>query len=283
MLTLPEVGSWEFELEDEEYPRFLELFLSYLLERGGGGGSGGGGEEGELPLIGCFWAHLQECELHSLGFDVLTTLKRRQRDMRKNLARPQAEVRAGARDGASRPPVFLAGRCFHAKQTNSPEPERPPSSTSRPSFLVQPCSPSPGLWSGKQQAGVTLDLSPSPSVASLKAFTSSPSLDLQQELDPVLEARFPTLGRLLEWMSRWADRRVLLRRMEEQKRGGSGGPAIRAKASAPAVLTALLLLERRYSAALLAEDKSHMRVRVSDYHDSGTVGLTAVSHDHTKY
>lgn len=276
MPTLPEVGSWEFELEDEEYPRFLELFLSYLLERGRGGGSGGGSsscsEEAELPLIGCFWAHLQEHELHSLGFDVLTTLKRRQRDMRKSSARPQAQARARPRADSPRPPVFLAGRCFHAKRINSPEPERPPSSTSRPSFLVQPYSPSLGLWSGKQQAGVSLDLSPSPSITSFKAFTSSPSLELQQELDPDLEARFPTLGRLLEWMSRWADRRVLLRRMEEQKRGGAGGPAIRAKASAPAVLTALLLLERRYSAALLAEDKSHMKVRISDYHDGGTMG-----------
>ncbi|XP_076158575.1 ciliogenesis and planar polarity effector 1 [Alosa pseudoharengus] len=243
--TLPVVGSWEFELEDEEYVRFLELFLSYLLDRGSGGS-----QEAELPLIGCFWAGLRERELHSLGFDVLTTLKRRQRDMRKGSA-----VRSHARGDAPRPPVFWAGRCFHAQRTD-PEPERPPSSASRPSLLVQPGPPSPGLWSGKQQVGVTLDLSPSPSMA--KTFPSTPSLEVQQELDPDLEARFPALGRLLEWMSRWADRRVLLRRMEEQR--GAGGPAIRAKASAPAVLTALLLLERRYSAALLAADKSHMRI-----------------------
>ncbi|KAL2087747.1 hypothetical protein ACEWY4_016575 [Coilia grayii] len=258
--TAPVVGSWEFELEDEEYLRFLELFLSYLLERGGGGGRAS--EEAELPLIGCFWARLRERELHSLGFDVLTTLKRRQRDVRKGATRPSAHA-----DQAPQLPVFRAGRCFfHSQQTRTASPERPPSSTSRPSSLphIQPCpASSPGLWGSKHRMGVTLELSPSPNLASSKALAFSPSLELRQELDPQLEARFPTLGRLLEWMSRWADRRVLLRRMEEQRGGAGGGaarPVIRAKASAPAVLTALLLLERRYSAALLAAEKSHMRV-----------------------
>ena len=250
---LPVVGSWEFELEDDEYPRFLELFLSYLLERG----AGRGGEEAELPLIGCFWEQLQERELHSLGFDVLTTFKRRQRDPRgKSVARTRA------RTDVPQPPVFWAGRCFHTQQTDSPEPERPPSSASRPSLPAQPCPPSPGLWAGKQQMGVSLELSPSPSFTSFKTFPSTPSVELQHELDSDLEARFPKLGRLLVWMSRWADRRVLLRRMEEQR--GAGGPSIRAKASAPAVLTALLLLERRYSPALL--DETHIRVRISLYH-----------------
>ncbi|XP_063067977.1 ciliogenesis and planar polarity effector 1 [Engraulis encrasicolus] len=277
----PAVGSWEFELGDEEYLAFLELFLSYLLERAIGRG-GPSDEPAELPLIGCFWARLRERELHSLGFDVLTTLKRRQRDVRKSAAaRPSGQH--GGDGAAPQLPVFQAGRSFlhHSQQTDT-SPERPPSTTTtstyRPSLPTQPwlsTSPSSGLWGSKHHhhpssmGGVTLELSPSPSIVSRhKALaTASPSLELQQELDPKLESRFPTLGRLLEWMSRWADRRVLLRRMEEQRGGAGGGggggamgPAIRAKASAPAVLTSLLLLERRYSAALLAEGKTHMRV-----------------------
>ena len=31
--SLPVVDTWEFELEDDEYLNFLELFLSYVLEK----------------------------------------------------------------------------------------------------------------------------------------------------------------------------------------------------------------------------------------------------------
>ena len=95
-------------------------------------------------------------------------------------------------------------------------------------------------------------------------------IELQQGLDHKLEAQFPELGRLLEWMVRWADRRVLLGHHGKKKKkrgGGDGGTAdnegvvIRVKASAPAVLTSLSLLERRYN-ALLGTDRysAHLQV-----------------------
>lgn len=83
---------------------------------------------------------------------------------------------------------------------------------------------------------------------------ASTGVELQQGLDAKLEAQFPELGRLLEWMVRWADKRVLLghpsRRREKERGVGDGGTAsggvvIRVKASAPAVLTALSMLEHR--------------------------------------
>lgn len=96
------------------------------------------------------------------------------------------------------------------------------------------------------------------------------AVELQQELEPKLEAQFPGLGRLLEWMVRWADKRVLLgqpSRMKEREAGGGevagGGVVIRVKASAPAVLTALSMLEHRYTAALLGMDHYSANLQVS--------------------
>ncbi|TNM91965.1 hypothetical protein fugu_018977 [Takifugu bimaculatus] len=91
----PVFGVWEFELEDEEYLNFLELFFSYVLEKGGA-------DEGELPLLKSFSSKLKERELHSLTFDVLTTVHRRQRDTH-HLVRKHP---------GSDPPVFRAGCCY---------------------------------------------------------------------------------------------------------------------------------------------------------------------------
>ncbi|KAG7224026.1 hypothetical protein INR49_015283 [Caranx melampygus] len=197
-VSLPVVGTREFELEDEEYLNFLELFLSYVLEKD----SVDGGDSGsELPLLRGFSSQLRERELHSLTFDVLSTIHRRQRDGHH----------PGRKHCSNDPPVFRAGGCYKPV---------------------------------KQVEAVT---------------------ELQQGLDPKLEAQFPELGRLLEWMVRWADRRALLGHHGKKKKewgGGAGGTAdegvvIRVKASAPAVLTSLTLLEWRY-AALLSSD--HIQV-----------------------
>ncbi|CAB1447747.1 unnamed protein product [Pleuronectes platessa] len=94
--------------------------------------------------------------------------------------------------------------------------------------------------------------------------------ELQQGLVPKLEAQFPELGRLLEWMVRWADRRVLLhhRRKKKERGGGVGGTAdegvvIRVKASAPAVLTSLSLLEWRYT-ALFGTDRYSTHIQIPE-------------------
>ena len=91
------------------------------------------------------------------------------------------------------------------------------------------------------------------------------AVELQQEMDPKLEAQFPRLGRLLEWMVRWADKRVLLRPPDRKRGvlggGGGGGVVIRVKASAPALLTALSMLQLRYAVALLAADHHYAPVQ----------------------
>lgn len=283
-LTLPVVGTWEFELEDEEYLRFLELFLSYVLEKDGPDPDAGC----DPPLLKGFCSQLRERELHSLTFDVLTTLRRRQRDGRQ----------ATRRQGGSDAPVFRAGHCYKPVLVTTPSFLHSEPPTPRPSMSVSVLS-LPGLRTGKQQGlfGFSLQARPaspapeptpqrsrlgsksSPSQSSVPweqpsegwAFgplSSVEAVELQQELEPKLEAQFPGLGRLLEWMVRWADKRVLLgqpSRMKEREAGGveGGGVVIRVKASAPAVLTALSMLEHRYTAALLGMDHYSANLQVS--------------------
>ncbi|KAM6986487.1 ciliogenesis and planar polarity effector 1 [Aplochiton taeniatus] len=285
----PAVGAWEFELEDEEYLRFLELLLSYVLEKDHADGGGCGGDP---PLLRGFSSQLRDRELHSLAFDVLTTLRRRQRDGRQ-------AARRLAGEGA---PVFRAGHCYKPASEGAIEP--PPLSAQREAPMApasQPATPLPGLRAGKQQGLFGLkqqqqqqqqqQVSPPPEVRSKTSYLGSePSpdqssvpweqhlkhwacgslvlveaLEIQQELEPKLEAQFPGLGRLLEWMVRWADKRVLLgqpaRKKEKETRGG-GGVVIRVKSSAPAILTALSMLGDRYASSLLGTElhRGHLRV-----------------------
>ncbi|XP_029940368.1 ciliogenesis and planar polarity effector 1 [Salarias fasciatus] len=273
--SLPVVGTWEFELEDEEYLNFLELFLSYVLEKDSKDGED---SSNEPPLLNGFCSEIRERELHSLTFDVLTTI-RRQRDghlpARKHLG--------------SDPPVFRAGCCYRPVGQGR-TPERLPSSAcsddpvSRMSVTVtsQPgwrTGKQKGLFGLKQQHSVPLNrhgseaafITEQPSDCSTHgtSVTVAAVTELQQGLDPKLEAQFPKLGRLLEWMVRWADRRVLLGhhgKKKKEKRVESmatadEGVVIRVKASAPAILTSLSLLEHRY-AALFGTDRcsAHMQV-----------------------
>ncbi|KAM8743852.1 ciliogenesis and planar polarity effector 1 isoform 3-T4 [Acanthopagrus schlegelii] len=287
--SLPVVGTWEFELEDDEYLNFLELFLSYILEKDS---ADGGDSGGELPLLKGFSSQLRERELHSLTFDVLTTVHRRQRGAhypaRKHLGNDL--------------PVFRAGCCYKpVKQGETPElqtssvwSEAP---VSRTSLSVTPL---PGLRTGgqkglfglRQQSSVPVgqrlkaglfgsEGSPIRSAFPMgqpsESLTFSPSTsvgamtELQQGLDLKLEAQFPELGRLLEWMVRWSDRRALLRHHGKKKKERGGcvdgtadeGVVIRVKASAPAVLTSFSLLQRRY-AAFLGTDHCSAHIQVPE-------------------
>ncbi|XP_040914910.1 ciliogenesis and planar polarity effector 1 [Toxotes jaculatrix] len=289
--SLPVVGTWEFELEDEEYLNFLELFLSYVLEKD----SADGGDPGsELPLLKGFSSQLRERELHSLTFDVLTTIHRRQRDGHH----------PGRKPWSNDPPVFRAGCCYKPiKQSTTPEPQTSSIWSEAPiSRTNLSVSSLPGLRTGKQkglfglrqQSNVPLTQkmkgghSGSETCSTQSAFpVGQPSesliigssssveavIELQQGLDPKLDAQFPDLGRLLEWMVRWADRRVLLGHHGKKKKergGGVGqtadeGVVIRVKASAPAVLTSLSLLEWRYS-ALLGTDLYSAHIQVPETH-----------------
>ncbi|XP_068191690.1 ciliogenesis and planar polarity effector 1 [Antennarius striatus] len=273
---LPVVGTWEFELDDDEYLNFLELFLSYVLEKDAAHGRDSGFE---LPLLKNFSSKLKKRELQSLSFDVLTTIHRRQRDanypVRKHLGKD--------------PPVFKAGCCFKPmKLVVTPEPQA--SSVwsealgSRTSHSV---SSLPGLRIGKQkglfglrqqsivssgqringdhfdsESRLILNASSMGQLSESLKFGSSTSvqatLERQQGLDPTFEAQFPKLGRLLEWMVRWADRKVLLGHHGKKKKDTGGvfegtateGVVIRVKAFTPTILTSLTLLQNRYNALL---------------------------------
>ncbi|KAM4634088.1 ciliogenesis and planar polarity effector 1 [Polymixia lowei] len=287
--SLPVVGTWEFELEDEEYLSFLELFLSYVLERD----SPDGGDS-EPPLLKGFCSQLRERELHSLTFDVLTTLRRRQRDGR-HLTR---------RHEGGDAPVFRAGHCYKSTPEGAtPEPQtssvwsEAPVSRTNLSVISLPwvrtgkqqglfglrrqarLPPEPGTKGGRPgsepspvQSAVPWE-QPSKCLGFGSLASTEPPMEPQQGLDPKLEAQFPKLGRLLEWMVRWADRRAPLgshSKNNQKERGtvdggmDAGGVVIRVKASTPAVLTALGLLERRYSAAQLGTDRYSTRIQVPE-------------------
>ncbi|KAF7700988.1 ciliogenesis and planar polarity effector 1 isoform X2 [Silurus meridionalis] len=273
--TSPCVGTWAFELEDEEYPCFLELFLSYMLEK-----DSLDAEESELPLLCSFSSCLHDRELHSDAFDVLTALKRRQ---------------AGRKKGAQLP-VFHAGSCF---RTLPESPEPLPTIGPSPSFHSETRTPytstgalplsgkQPGLFSLRRQNKmplsqnmITTQSGPIPNFVpgipqmehcSFKII-SCPDVDLQLELDSKLETQFPQLARLLEWMLRWADRSVLLPHFSRKKTRSASEPVvIRAKTSAPAVLSALRLLKQRYTKALMRTDHHCAQIRVPEREPQATV------------
>ncbi|KAK5852080.1 hypothetical protein PBY51_023582 [Eleginops maclovinus] len=279
--SLPVVGTWEFELEDDEYLNFLELFLSYVLEKD----SADGDSAGELPLLKGFSSQLRERELHSLTFDVLTTIHRRQRDVHH----------PARKNSGNDPPVFRAGSCYRPVKTS--EPQTPSSWSETPASRAAVTSP-PRLATGRQKGLFGLrrqgtlgqrmkgglfgsDSSPvrsafppeQPSQSSIFGCSTfvETVIELQQGLGPKLETQFPELGRLLEWMVRWADRRVLLGHHSKKKKergGGEGGTAdegvvMRVKASAAAILTSLNLLELRCT-ALLGADRFSAHIQVPE-------------------
>ncbi|PWA26913.1 hypothetical protein CCH79_00000898 [Gambusia affinis] len=256
-LPLPAVGSWEFELEDEEYLNFLELFLGYVLEKDAADGMDCGDE---IPLLKGFCSQVREKELHSLTFDVVSSIHRRQRGghllERKHLGKP--------------PSVFRAGCCYKPmKQDVIPEPQTSSVWSQAPVFgnslsVGRGTEKQKGLFSHRQHSARLKEASVGSETSFIQnaLITENPSpgfsssveavTDLQQGLDPELEARFPELGRLLEWMVRWADRRILLGHHGNKKKDmadkQNDGVVIRVKTAAPAILTSLSLLEHRYAA-----------------------------------
>ncbi|MGH0126188.1 UNVERIFIED_CONTAM: hypothetical protein FKN15_005584 [Acipenser sinensis] len=288
-LALPVVGSWEFECDDDEYVRFLELFLSYMLEKGLVNNQDSG-----IPFLACFSSHLREHELNSLLFDVHTTLKRRQNQK-----------------GSSN--IFRAGSCYHLVPGPPPAPLGKPvsvhsetwsaQSSLRPSSSMADPSETnlnanqyfPGAHKGKQKGLFGLRRQPSspprqdgspesmptpryvslysqstcdplcatPRTPQTEAYVYKALLPKHvdppvDELTPELQSRFRLTGRLLEWMIRWSDRRLLCGPSKAQ-RLLEYSTVIRVKASAPAILNSLWMLERRYSAGLLVDKHLHSR------------------------
>ncbi|KAJ7399498.1 hypothetical protein BTVI_114420 [Pitangus sulphuratus] len=258
--NLPLVGAWEFERDDDEYVRFLELFLSYVLERDLIKYSDIG-----IPFLTSFSGLLQEHELNSLFFDVHTTLKRRQ-----GKSRSQS--------------VFRAGSCYTVTLSScnseiTPVYNKTQNILEKPTIvqsLVQTKEPfvhnlmkglNEGLFGLKHKSiyrgqthnqGVTVALAsqtlPNHTSSTLQTHSASKYIYKPVDVvDPVpgeelaieLMDKLSNIAKLLEWMIRWSDKRLICG-SNKQDSLEEILPMIHMKTSSAAVLTSLWLLEQLY-------------------------------------
>ncbi|KAF6123769.1 ciliogenesis and planar polarity effector 1 [Phyllostomus discolor] len=261
---LPVVGVWEFERDDDEYVKFLELFLSYVLERDMGGSKDPG-----IPLLTSFSAHLREHELNPLLFDIRTTLKGRQ-------GTPGSQN------------VFRAGSCFAA----APEPEPRESAQPESQELAAPMEGRQGVrpslanpWNegnrgegksglfGLKQRSVYRTHDSNTEKPVIQRLTDSAlctpkpvkrrrcvfevircsDTNPAEELPPALSSTPGSLRRLLEWMVRWADRRLPCAPRPSVAPCGRS-PVLRVRTSTAAILAALWLSQQPYLATYKAND-----------------------------
>uniref|UniRef100_A0A8C4RJK4 Ciliosis and planar polarity effector complex subunit 1 n=1 Tax=Erpetoichthys calabaricus TaxID=27687 RepID=A0A8C4RJK4_ERPCA len=282
---LPLVGSWEFECDDDEYINFLQLFLTYLLERDLINNA-----DPCVPYLTTFSELLRNQELNSFLFDVHSTLKRHQ-----NRKKSSGNVfRAGScyRLVPETQP-FQKGGSSHGETWSTQSRLRPISSITdhtrfslNRSLYSSGANKSQGLFGLRQQlASNSVDGTSNVSVGQTNlsaghqsAFISglsTPGIEQSEkyiyqvvlpkditppmdELTPDLQAQFKLTGRLLEWMIRWANRRLL--------RGSGNGEwqkenrtVIRVKSTAPAILSSLWIMEKRYSAGTLMDKCSQLK------------------------
>ncbi|XP_064032953.1 ciliogenesis and planar polarity effector 1 [Pogoniulus pusillus] len=255
--NLPVVGAWEFERDDDEFVIFLELFLSYILERDLIKYNALG-----IPFLTSFSGRLRDHELNSLFFDVHTTLKRRQGKTRsKN--------------------VFRAGSCYTVtvvpcnSETASVCKENQPvlENSTLIQSTVQTTELFPhnlmkglneGLFGLKHKSiyraqndnhGVTVApasqpfsshtySNPNPQATSQYVYRTVDAVDTvpAEELTIELMGKLSNIAKLLEWMIRWSDKRQLCGSSEQDSEEIL--PMIHMKTSAAAVLTSLWLLEQ---------------------------------------
>lgn len=260
--VLPVIGVWEFERDDDEYIKFLDLFLSYVLERDLLGSKDPG-----IPFLTSFSGHLREHELNSLLFDVHTTLKRRQGKTKSQN-------------------VFRAGSCFvvapESHESEKSENQAPSTSVlvnqgmnpflENPLNEVNKSAEKSGLFGLKQKSIYRIqdDNPEKPLIqrlpshifwtpksvktgrCSFKAIQCD-DINPQEDLPLALNNMFGSIRRLLEWMIRWSDRRLLCDPGLAES-SCEYSPIIRVKTSAAAILTSLWLLEQPYFAAYKAEN-----------------------------
>uniref|UniRef100_A0A5F9CHQ9 Ciliosis and planar polarity effector complex subunit 1 n=1 Tax=Oryctolagus cuniculus TaxID=9986 RepID=A0A5F9CHQ9_RABIT len=282
--ALPIIGVWEFERDDDEYIKFLDLFLSYVLER-----DLLSSRNPSIPFLTSFSGQLREHELNSLLFDVHTTLKRRQ----------------GKTKSQS---VFRAGSCFvvipecHDSEKSSLLNdegaiglENQALSTSVlvnqriRTFLenslneVSKNEGKNGLFGLKQKPVYRMqaDNREKPQIQRSSHLFQTPEstktkrylfraihcgdINPQEDLPLAVNDTFGHIGRLLEWMIRWSDRRLLCDSGTTESACGYS-PVIRVKTSSAAILTSLWLLEQPYFATYKAK-KAIIKVSTSITYD----------------
>ncbi|KAM6474288.1 ciliogenesis and planar polarity effector 1 [Liasis olivaceus] len=255
-LRMPLVGEWEFERDDDEYIKFLDLFLTYVLERDPLNHS-----ESAVPFLACFSALLREHELHSLLFDVHTTLIRRQ---------VRTEVQNAFRAGSCYTVVFgssdskLAPLCDKKKK----DCEKETLAVQQPLELsvsdsVMRLNERRGLF-GQSHQSVSDTHDSSKKITFMSALGqcwSTPKRALlhkyicktrqvndvtqQEEPTPEMHLKFNNISRLLEWMIRWSSKRMF----QDPITTGifqECQPMMHVKISSSAILSSLWILEQRY-------------------------------------
>ncbi|XP_024103175.2 ciliogenesis and planar polarity effector 1 isoform X8 [Pongo abelii] len=270
--TLPVIGVWEFERDDDEYIKFLDLFLSYILERDLPYSRDAG-----IPFLTSFSGKLREHELNSLLFDVHTTLKRRQSKTKSQN-------------------VFRAGSCF-VVAPESYESEKSSSLNDKygmhlgnqelsssvlvnqgikpflqyPSNEVSKNEGMSGLFGLKQKSIYKIQddtrekcliqrssnhifWTPKSIKTRRCIFKAIQCNDINPQEDlPLALNTFGSIGRLLEWMIRWSDRRLLCDSGITES-SSEYSPVIHVKTSTAAILTSLWLLQQPYFATYKAKN-----------------------------
>ncbi|NWI89797.1 CPLN1 protein, partial [Pitta sordida] len=258
--NLPIVGAWEFERDDDEYVRFLELFLSYVLERDLINYSDVG-----IPFLRSFSGLLREHELNSLFFDVHTTLKRRQ-----GKTRSQSVFRAGSCYTVTLASCDTETASVYNESQNTFEKSTIVQSivrTKEPSVHKLMKELNGGLYGLKYKSiyraqtdnqGVTVALAsqtfPKHASSTLQTQTTPKyiykTVDVvdtvpEEELAIELMGKLSKSAKLLEWMIRWSDKKLFCG-PNKQDFLEEILPMIHVKTSAAAVLTSLWLLEWLY-------------------------------------
>ncbi|XP_019351570.2 ciliogenesis and planar polarity effector 1 isoform X2 [Alligator mississippiensis] len=271
--NLPVVGAWEFERDDEEYINFLELFLSYMLERDLINCPDPG-----IPFLTSFSGLLLEHELNSLLFDVHTTLKRRmEKTTSQNVFRTGCCYTVVPASCDSKPASVCNKKQKHLERQMS-------------FSVLQPTEPSvydsvnginkyagkKGLFGLSHQSVYRAqddkqELTVLPVTQTLSDHTCSflhtpatckyvyeiihQDITPREELALDLKNKFSNIARLLEWMIRWSDKRLLCdsNRIESFQ---ESYPMMHVKTSAAAILTSLWLLEQPYCDGLQTRTSS---------------------------
>ncbi|CAH2296477.1 JBTS17 isoform X3 [Pelobates cultripes] len=273
--ALPSVGTWEFERDDEEYTSFLEIFLSYLLEK-----DLVHYKEPGIPFLTTFSHHLREQELNSLVFDVHTTLKRK-----LGKARIQSVFRAGSCYNLNSDPCSdcaLLKETLHQSQVPADlNPnvaltvviKKPEVSTYKSLFKGKTGNVSKsGLFGlNAQKAKKQNDDDDDGNLSAKKNLLcthdqykykviQTRSCLPSEELGMELQAKFSNEAKLVEWMVRWSDKRLFWTagKMEPCQPQST---AIRVKTSSAAILTSIWLLEKPYIGSVQSENTCKLPLR----------------------
>ncbi|XP_072461893.1 ciliogenesis and planar polarity effector 1 isoform X3 [Notamacropus eugenii] len=261
---VPVVGVWEFERDDDEYVKFLELFLSYVLEKDLIGSNNPG-----IPFLSGFSALLKEHELNSLLFDVHTTLKRRQgKPTTQNVFRAGSCYVIIPESSESEKSSTLNSENFKnlGNQTSSPSVlvvQGPRSFIQNSSNEVNKSTGKRGLFGLKEKSMYRIkddnrempmshrlpkqDFLPQNLKSTKFTYKAVQWNDIipHEELSPELKNKFGSIAKLLEWMIRWSDRRLLCDSTKPES-SCQYSPVMRVRTSAAAILTSLWLLEQTH-------------------------------------